>query len=551
MLQGNETATTGKKKTQVYYATHNGEGASLPFMNRSFISFTYGGKKIEDFNLIATISGDRMSRSGYAPFEDTVTTYDNLDGHHYWATHYRANQMDFVLSTDGIDEQQLEQFKYWFKPGISRELILAEHPNRGIQARVAEPPTLNLLPFEQEVEIVISSDTYKTKTTLYKGDIQLKFVMDEPHWYGLTNILGKKETESGRTRYVDKWTNANGQEVNIFASQDALKILYEDGIPLGSMIEHNMLLGNGAYANVESNTSSKIWSKSENDQDFLSGFGAYIHGEKDGVTYVGIIAGAIVDANQNGITSLPNGIWGYFFYSGTAPSPTIISFTMTPQFDNYYISEPCNSYASTNNKNYNTFEIVSLTEQKLEFTTPNLFTSYNKVISIFENYVNGSHSREQIREVLRDNVRHPKVREYAIAVLNSQVSSNVTVNLDKKTVLQGDMKKFLIGDGSSDTGIKDVKFTFNSKTGEAIGEFECYLDGGATSTKIKEDVGDMLRSNYIIIQDRNYPTAQGKIEHWTNLTDTTKQYSHRISHDVGSGQNGLTNVQILYQNMYL
>jgi len=49
-------------------------------MNRSFISFTYGGEKIEDFDLIATISGDRLNRNAYANFDDTVTTYDNLDG---------------------------------------------------------------------------------------------------------------------------------------------------------------------------------------------------------------------------------------------------------------------------------------------------------------------------------------------------------------------------------------------------------------------------------------------------------------------------------------
>jgi len=74
-------------------------------MNRSFISFTYGGKKIEDFDLIATISGDRLDRKGYADFNDTVTTYDNLDGQHYWATHYKTNQLDLTLSTDGIDQK--------------------------------------------------------------------------------------------------------------------------------------------------------------------------------------------------------------------------------------------------------------------------------------------------------------------------------------------------------------------------------------------------------------------------------------------------------------
>jgi len=45
-----------------------GGTARLPLMNRSFISFTYGGKYIEDFNLIATIDGARMERNGYSAF---------------------------------------------------------------------------------------------------------------------------------------------------------------------------------------------------------------------------------------------------------------------------------------------------------------------------------------------------------------------------------------------------------------------------------------------------------------------------------------------------
>ena len=88
---GSQTRTTTTKRGQVYQATHNGEGQTLPYMNRSFISFTFGGKRIEDFDLLATISGDRLNRKGYASFDDTVTSYDNLDGQYYWATHYKTN----------------------------------------------------------------------------------------------------------------------------------------------------------------------------------------------------------------------------------------------------------------------------------------------------------------------------------------------------------------------------------------------------------------------------------------------------------------------------
>ena len=623
ILYGTETANN-VKRSQVYQATHNGEGQSLPFMYRSFISFTYGGKKIEDFDLIATISGDRINRNAYASFDDTVSTYDNLDGQHYWATHYKTNQMDFVLSTDGIDEKQLDNFKHWFKAGISRELILAEHPNRAIMARVSTPPVINLLPFEQNIEVLISGNPYKTKTTLYKGDIQLSLVMDSPHWYAIQNILGIEDR--ALNRYIDEWIDANGNQVSVFASQDALKMLYEDGIPLGSMIQKNMLLGNGMYANVENDDNGKIWTPAEAEivwtEGEPSGVGARIAGiiteeewlhrshyiivtddyklitnedeerivldkrtvnsategaslENENNTslttenedefvlegklayvsdytdywpgeYKGKIAGPIVDISGEGIKTLMPNQYGYFFYSGTAPSPTIISFTLTPKFSGNYISEPCNSYVD-DGKKYNVFTIESLTQQNLYFTTPNIYTSYNAAQKVFETYAKNTYTWETVRENLRDTVRHPRVREYAISILNAaQGNSNNSVGVSVSYInLQADMKKFFIGETYN---AEPATFIFNSKTGEAIGSFSYYPDGSTLLKDQKENVGDMLRSNYIFIQDRNYPTNQGIIENWTNTSDITKQYSHRIYHDVSGG---LTNVQVLYKNMYL
>jgi len=71
-------------------------------MNRSFISFSYGGKNIEDFNLIATVSGDRWQANGYANFNDLTTSYDVLDGQFFWGSHYSTYELSLELSTDGI-----------------------------------------------------------------------------------------------------------------------------------------------------------------------------------------------------------------------------------------------------------------------------------------------------------------------------------------------------------------------------------------------------------------------------------------------------------------
>ena len=301
---------------QVYQATHQGS-TRLPYMRRSFISFSYGEKNgkrvnIEDFDLIAYTNGDRLSRDGYAAFDDTVTTYDNLDGQYYWGTHYRTNSLTLNLATDGIDQKKLDDFLYWFQPGEAKELILSEHPNRAIMARVSQPPQLNLLPFETEKPIYFNEFEYTVHTTLFKGEIVLQLIMDEPFWYSKDNILGIKDGN----RYLNDWIDANGNQVSIFASDDALKILYEDGIPLGSMINTDMILGNDTYATTGNKTISSIWSLPEASivvtNGVPSGSGAKID---PGTGVQGVIAGALIDASGKGIESLSSNQKVYFFYA--------------------------------------------------------------------------------------------------------------------------------------------------------------------------------------------------------------------------------------------
>ena len=541
---------------QVYQATHK-DSSRLPYMNRSFISFSYGGRHIEDFNLLAVVDGDRIARPGYSPFSDITSEYDVLDGQQYWGTHFNAKELELHLATDGIDSRMLDDFLYWFRPGEAKELILAEHPNRAILARLSSPPELHLLPFESVVNINISGQAYPTRTTLFRGEIDITFVMDEPHWYSKENLLGKKDG----ARYIDVWTDANGNEVNIFASQDALKILYEDGIPLGSMIQNNMLLGNGAYASVEGQTISRIWSIA-NDADIEwtddepSGEGARIEANDAVAPYLhGIIAGAIIDATGNGIASLPrhrgnDKNFGYFFYSGTAPSPTIISFTLTPTLANGYIKVPYNSHTDPK---YNTLTIESVTTQELRFTTPNILTSYNKVIDIFNAKVIPDYSWEDIRQSIRDEVRHKYIREWAIKIIDTMIANNASRNNSIKNTMISNMSYFL---KDSNGDLFPMTFTFNSETGEATGAFKYrQISGGTPSDwssygtipekNQEEDVGDMLRSNYIIIRDRNYPTENGAIVSWEV---NGKTQSHRIYHDV---EVPLYNLSILYKNMYL
>lgn len=230
---------------QVQSATKNGQGESLSVLKRQFISFSYGYKKnengedipvrIEDFDLLAVFSNDRLDKEVYASFEDTTTEQTEMDGQLFWRSKLKAGQLTFNLATDGMTSAQLEEFKNWFQPGIERELILTEHSSRAIKARVSSAPQISLLPFEHEVKVKITeTQEVLTKTSLYKGDITLSFVMDNPYWYSKHSCFKTSDA----------------------ITKERAKVIYEDGIPYQNMFKIPCFLANNTYCSIVDNSPS-------------------------------------------------------------------------------------------------------------------------------------------------------------------------------------------------------------------------------------------------------------------------------------------------------
>lgn len=552
ILRGNEVSS-GSYTTQVFKATHNEAGNRLPHMKNSFISFSYGGKYIEDFGLISVIASDRLERNAYASFADLTSNYDTLDGQLYWGSHYEPNKLELTLATDEMTEKQLDDFKEWFCPGITRELILSEHPNRAIQARIETAPTLSVLPFEKQANIIIMNTSYSTSTTIYKGEIQLSFVMDEPFWYSKLNFM---------PYYVNKKTleflQNNSNDPNKVASvedKDMLKIMLEDGIPYQDNVKSTMFLGNDTLAVVE---------------ESLTNF-ARINISRLGIT---------VEGNQSININSENP--GYLFYSGTAPSKPIITFTLIPKFNfsqtvnggtftSRYISVPKNTFGSATSKSY-----ITIGTNKFEFTTPSLLTGINQALSIFHSSIPNKTSLIELLSLITLGVNEYYSRAWAIACINSLIKAQVDQGISNPEILSSHGKVFLLNnmlaflvegtnivpnttietdnnDGSTLTSIKTassngnfncnpITFIFNSKTGEAIGKFRIRvtttgLINSSQFIDIEQSVGDMVRSKYLLIEGRNYADSYGRIDKGQCKSITTDE--------------DLTNVLILFKNMYL
>lgn len=625
-LVGNEVASLTPPRTQVYQATHDGQ-SYLPFMQRSFISFSYGGKNIEDFNVLAYTSGDRMEREGYAEFEDLTSTYDTIQGQFYWGTYFHQNTLSITLATDAMTQVELDNFKRWFRAGSIRELIMAEHPNRAIMARIATPPQLHLLGFKQEVEVpfasgdtgageTITTTTYSTYTTVYRGEIDLEFVMDEPFWYSIKNVLGTQNTLEGY--YEDSWVDANGKVVRVMESPDALKIIYEDHIPLGSTTHIDVFLGGGVYASVK----YEVWSRipveitEEQYNEAISSEAitpqlrsAYfttveprtITDESTGTTstqnvtcyYRGAVIAYMDNGNQVGGKiggaqlsdadtpaegiSLPYQTPANLYYAGTAPSPVKLRFSLSPQIrsagaeDAYYIITPLNSHSSGEGNKYNTITLKSVETRTFKFTLPTFWLSYNQVLEIFSNddimTVGGAWLN--VREAIRDTIRHPVIRAWANMLINKYDSTGGNGTI-QSTNVRADLKEgmsTLLCDNNDEPF--PAHFTFDGKTGLAIGKFtyrdisRVNITSGSTSLKTQvrnsasgvsvenytttqeENVGDMVRSNYLILDERNVLDENYQVQAWTDLHP---DYAYLITHDVA---NGLHDLHFEFKNMYL
>ena len=538
------------KPSQVFLATHKGENY-LPFMNRSFISFSFGGKNIEDFNLIATMNGDYIQKNGYSEFEDIVSDYDVLNGHFYWGSRYTNHIISFLLATDGITQSELEKFLNWFSAGKTRELILAEHPNRAIMARVQSAPELSLMPFEKKATIKIANNEYSTSTTLYKGTIDLNLITEDPFWYSKINIFGHLENNI----YYDTWSDANGILRSVYDDPDAIKISLEDNIPISSMIQDPMLLGDNKFANsnLGMGGGSTAPKNSYTSSEIASLAIMYKIAKEDG-TEGACIAGTII-TETGGISEFSYNTNQYFYYCGTAPCAVKLTFTLTPEISNSYIITPINSKSSTgiDGKKYNTITIESINKKEFNFTAPSVYISYNKAIEIFNNAEQGQ-AWNEIRSLIRDQVNHPAARAWANLIIDSFNNPIIDgASLSNSITRMGYFLK------DKDNKLLSSTFEIDNATGIATGKLQyrdIILNGivptdwqnYGTVTIHEEDVGDMIRSNHLIIEDRNYPTKDGFIVAWQNINEETRSHSYRISHDV---HNGLKNVFVTYRNMYL
>lgn len=468
---------------QVYSATHSGEGNPLSVLGRHFISFSYGGKNIEDFNLLACFSGDRLNKGVYAPFQDVTTQQTELDGQMFWSSSYSAGTLTFFLATDGMTVKEYEDFKAWFVPGVERELILSEYPNRYTLARVSSTPQMNMLPFSHEEQVKVGDTSYTATTTMYKGDITLDFVMDDPYWYSLESCYAGTP------------------------SKEQLKIIYEDNVPHTSM--------------------------------FSSGFVCLLANEK---MYNGF---TIVPQSNITISSTPRYL--YNCGTTSAKPVITFTFTPTMKNNyinlpgNTYSSGSEYGYIQVGDKKFqfSTPSVLTGYNQAIKLSSEFAVSGGTSALDLrakFRDEINHYYARAWAISILDSFINDKGAREF--------VDENGALKTGWDGAFTNIMKYFITSNGTTPYA---VSVTCNNRTGAVELKAQCRSnDNGAAllSTSaasmispitIEENCGDMVKSAYLYIEGNNRAT-DGKITAancsaiTSNMTLTNVSFNYKYTY---------------------
>ena len=165
--------------------------------NTEFIDFSFDGKKITDFGLVAVVDGDRLQFDGSPSFTDETTAVNGVVGQYYWGTNIGTKTKTYTLATDGMTEQQVQAFQYHFRPGRYGKFIDDTFAFRYSYCRVSSVTNFKMIPFKKEIEYTVDNTKIKSFVNEYKGEVTISFTWDYPYSFSEANYIDKLDLLTG------------------------------------------------------------------------------------------------------------------------------------------------------------------------------------------------------------------------------------------------------------------------------------------------------------------------------------------------------------------
>lgn len=411
---------------------------------KEFIDFSFDGKYISEFGMVAVFDGDRHTFAASPSFDNETTEVNGAAGQLFWGSNIKSLKRTFHLATDGMTEIQVNEFKKHFQPGRYGKFIEDKLAYRYGYCRVAEVIEFKVVPFQKRIKFL----GFPVDVNEYKGEATITFEWDDPYMYSTMNYIEEKDAPT-KEDYISVAKAVYNNGIPLYSSWVG-NFFRKYGSELGKAILGIMLLG------WPSRLTSKLCHLG---QDKCLSFNGSRTDPKSEL---------VPDTGHSDIT-VGNPL--IFYNPSNVLTPATITLTFNPHwttinadnwqpvyFDN--IADDINwrvaGYAENRNCIEGTSKLNALEEKeivngkecilkaiympdldefthKFYYTNPSVFYYINRAIQIAYNYyLKGVASAVELEEQLRAEIVHDKVSKWAISIL-ALIRSNNTL-CDKNDV---------------------------------------------------------------------------------------------------------------------
>lgn len=195
-------------------------------MNGDFLGFTFiingTEHKSQDLGIIRVSDGDRYKDQLIPEIEDKTIEIPGLDGSYLYGSDFKPRNFSISIAFDSMTEEQLRKMRTVFGYKQTGLLIFDEAPYKAYRVKVATPPELNYVCFDERAKeegaqrdgVRRIDDNWEQVTPwkylnntmrIYKGDGTIEFVAYYPFAIVVHKTLNEYDCDN-----INEWAAASG-----------------------------------------------------------------------------------------------------------------------------------------------------------------------------------------------------------------------------------------------------------------------------------------------------------------------------------------------------
>lgn len=192
-----------------------------------FTGFTFRGRHSSEYRIVRVSDGDRYSCGLLPDFDNLGVELVGIDMDLYESQRYKQTEFEIKIAYDSFTEGNMRSLKYWLGNKELGEFKFDECPYKSYYVKIASPPQLEYICFDED-------DGRGGKRRIYKGEGTITFIAYDPFGYTKDDTTYVDESKGILKTTTDK-TKHNWQISNTYQPY----IIPEDNI---TQWNYNILL---------------------------------------------------------------------------------------------------------------------------------------------------------------------------------------------------------------------------------------------------------------------------------------------------------------------